>query len=105
MYIKLTKCSEPGWENYFSTLSSTRINLEQCLCRGCSVTQEEAHKIIEEEGLPEHEADDLLFDAKPSDYDQMTDYQKIIWMLGTACGCEYGFDIYDGDLDEVHCCG
>ena len=93
--VVITKCSDPGWEDSFVSLEEARVFFEGCVCKSCQVTAEEAEDIIKWAGLSEEQADDLLFDCKPPDYESFSDFRKLDWLMGTACGCEYNLDIYD----------
>ena len=84
--ITLTKESSPCWE--FKSEDPAYISwlLEQCICSGCMITKKEA----EEEG---YLLDDPEEDFRADNFYQLSDFERINWMLGTPCGLEYCCDI------------
>lgn len=97
---ELCKMSSPGW-----TLTSDHIHhilwmLDQNVCKNCKWTRADYDawrangdpEIIGEDELLEDGVNPYTFtDFIPENYDQLSDQQKIDWLLGTACGCEFDF--------------
>jgi hypothetical protein len=95
--LVLEKMSMPGWTFKSNYIEHIFWLLDQCVCSSCKMTKQE---YISHEG--EYEVDEDLeedvnpftfTEFKPETYDQWSMQEKIDWLLGTACGCEY--DFYD----------
>ena len=90
----LEKMSMPGWGFRSEHIEHIFWLLDQCVCSSCKMTKQE---YICHEG--EYEVDEglvnpfTLNDFKPETYDQWSMLEKVEWLMGTACGCE--FDFYD----------
>jgi hypothetical protein len=93
----LDKMSVPGWQFKTDHIEKVFWLLDQCVCSCCKMTKQE---YTNHEG--QYEVDEDLGgdvnpftfqDFKPETYDQWSTLEKVEWLMGTACGCE--FDFYD----------
>lgn len=89
--LVLEKLSMPGWEFKTDHIEQIFWLLDQCVCEHCKQTEAE-YKADDEE-----EYEDAWTNFKPETYDSFSLLEKVEWLMGTACGCE--FDFYD-EADE-----
>lgn len=96
----LDKMSMPGWEFKTDHLHHIVWMLDQHVCGHCKWTREDYDKwrkdnpdeILDEEGMLEDGINPYSFtDFIPENYKELPDEEKISWLLGTACGCEFDF--------------
>jgi len=90
--LVLEKMSVPGWQFKSDHIEHLLNMLEQCVCNSCKLTEEQYKQATL---TVDAEYDEYRDDFKPQTYDQYSPIEKIEWMLGTPCGCE--FDFYDED--------
>ena len=88
--LVLEKMSVPDWTFKSNHIEHIFWLLNHCVCGSCTITEEEYKKATL---TVDAEYDDYRDDFKPETYDQWSMQEKIDWLLGTACGCE--FDFYD----------
>lgn len=100
MRYTLYKMSMPGWEFKTNHLHHIVLLLDQNVCKNCKWTRTDYDawrangdpEIIDEDELLEDGVNPYTFtDFIPENYNQLSDQEKINWMLGTACGCEFDF--------------
>lgn len=97
MRYTLDKMSVPGWTFQTDHIHHVRRMLEGEVCGSCKMTQAEYDalpnkKDIEDLGLPESVNPYTYTDFFPENYNELSDDDKIGWLLNTACGCEYDFE-------------
>ena len=88
----LDKMSMPGWEFKTEHIDQVFWMLDQCVCQGCKMTEEEYRNTGEadsdtEEGVNPYTMDEF----KPETYSKWSSLEKVEWLLGTSCGCEFDF--------------
>ena len=88
----LDKMSVPGWEFKTDYIEQVFWILDQCVCSSCKVTKAE-YEGITDENLGDDINPFTFTDFRPETYDSWSVLEKVEWLLGTACGCE--FDFYD----------
>lgn len=96
----LDKLSMPGWEFKTDHLHHIVWMLDQHVCGHCKWTRED-YDAWRANGDPEIIGEDELLedginpytvtDFIPENYKELPDEDKIRWLLGTACGCEFDF--------------
>lgn len=86
----LDKMSIPGWQLKSAYIEPILEMLDQHVCSLCKMTEAEYKKATL---TVDAEYEDDYQEFKPETYDQYSPIEKIEWLLGTACGCE--FDFYD----------
>jgi hypothetical protein len=86
----LEKMSVPGWQFKSDYIEHILDMLDQHVCGLCKMTEAE-YKEATLTVDAEYEDDYNIF--KPETYSQYSPIEKIEWLLGTPCGCE--FDFYD----------
>lgn len=99
--LVLDKMSMPGWQFKSDHIEHIFWLLNQCVCDSCKLTKDEYEKSAEEvdaeypddygEGINPY----TFCEFKPETYDSFSMLEKVEWLMGTACGCE--FDFYDED--------
>jgi hypothetical protein len=82
--LVLEKISVPGWEFKTKYIDNVLWMLDQSVCQVCKMTEAEYKEFCPDENPEE---------LRPETYNQWSTLEKIEWLLGTACGCE--FDFYD----------
>lgn len=91
----LDKMSSPGWELRSEHIEHIFDMLDRHVCSGCKMTKAEyeASNIIVEEydELGEDINPYTFTEYRPETYDQWSLLEKVEWLLGTACGCEFDF--------------
>lgn len=108
MIYRLDKASNPGYTLQSEHIHWIRWMLEQGVCNECKWTK--AQYLAYTEANPDHledeeflrlEAEDMV--AKgispltfseffPENYNELSDDEKISFLLSTACGCEFWFE-------------
>ena len=95
--LVLEKMSSPGWEFKSDHIEKIFWLLDQCVCSSCKMTKLEytnhEGEYIVDENLEEDINPFTFTDFKPETYDSWSLLEKVEWLMGTACGCE--FDFYD----------
>jgi hypothetical protein len=95
----LDKMSVPGWQFKTDHIDQVFWLLDQCVCSSCKMTKQEYISHEGEYEVDEDWAEDVnpftLQDFKSETYDQWSTLEKVEWLMGTACGCE--FDFYSED--------
>lgn len=107
MIYRLDKVSNPGYTLETNHIEWIRWMLEQGVCGQCKWTK--AQYLAYMEANPEDkflrlEAEDMV--AKgispitfseffPENYNELSDKEKISFLLSTACGCEFWFEEID----------
>lgn len=98
MYI-LEKYSMPGWKLEADDIENIRWMLEQWVCDWCKWTEKDYAVLDQTEkeqwaepDTPEGVNPFTLMGFFPENYSELSDKEKIILLLNTACGCEYGFE-------------
>lgn len=86
----LEKCSLPNtWEFKSLLIEDIYEKLDSQICRGCKMTEQELRDLDDPDLDIEEEI--RLGMYKPETYDKWSALEKVEWLLGTACGCEYDF--------------
>jgi hypothetical protein len=96
----LEKMSVPGWQLKSEYIEHILEMLEAHVCGMCKQTEAQ-YKQATLTVDAEYESDWNHF--MPETYKQYSALEKIDWLLGTPCGCE--FDFYDedeGPLAEIN---
>ena len=90
----LDKMSMPGWEFKTEHIDQVLWILDQCVCQGCQMTEQDYLHTIEfssepdpEDGINPYTMDEF----KPETFNQWSALEKVEWLLGTSCGCEFYF--------------
>lgn len=86
----LEKCSLPNtWEFKSPLIEDILKKLDSSVCNGCKMTEAQVrnHCVISGEEFEEYWPKDY----KPETYDQWGSLEKVEWLLGTPCGCEFDF--------------
>ena len=100
MYI-LEKYSHPGWKLEADEITTIVWMLEKHVCKKCKWTKEQYIKHGSRENFDEFDEADMIADNMnpytftdffPENYSELTHKEKIILLLNTACGCEYGYE-------------
>lgn len=88
----LEKMSMPDWEFKSDHIEQIFWILDQSVCNHCKMTEKEYDQFILEQ---EYEVEEEFYpdDLRPETYDSWSLLEKVEWLMGTACGCE--FDFYD----------
>ena len=86
----LEKMSVPGWQFKSDYIEHLLGMLEECVCDACKVTEAQYRQATL---TVDAEYNEYRDDFKPKAYDSYSPIEKIHWLLGTPCGCEY--DFYD----------
>lgn len=90
----LEKMSTPGWEFRSDYIEQVYSQLDAHVCDSCKLTEQE-YRTATEQVDTEYE-DDSRYDDwryfKPETFSQWSKLEQIEWLLGTSCGCEFGFD-------------
>ena len=103
----LDKMSMPGWEFKTNHIEKIFWLLDQSVCSICKMTKAEYEKSDlqvdadyldeEDEGINPYTFSEFnpytFSEFKPETYDQWSMLERVEWLMGTACGCE--FDFYD----------
>ena len=84
----LEKMSVPGWEFRSEHIEHIYSQLNDHVCGMCKQTEEEYMAATKE---VDAEYEDGWDRFKPETYSQFSYQEKIDWLLGTACGCEFDF--------------
>jgi len=109
MIYRLDKASNPGYTLESEHIHWIRWMLEQGVCNQCKWTKADYEKHLaenpeyyleEQEDLREEFADmaargisPMTFsEFFPENYADLPDMQKVDFLLGTACGCEFWFE-------------
>lgn len=109
MMYRLDKASNPGYTLESEHIHWIRWMLEQGVCDQCKWTKADYEKHLvenpedyleEQEDLREEFADmaargisPLTFsEFFPENYNELSDDEKISFLLSTACGCEFWFE-------------
>jgi len=91
----LDKMSMPGWEFKTEHIEQVFWLLDQCVCSSCKMTKLEYTSHEGEYEVDENYEEDInpftFQDFKPETYDQWSTLEKVEWLMGTACGCEFNF--------------
>jgi hypothetical protein len=91
----LDKLSHPGWELRSEHIEHIFWMLDQHVCTGCKMTKEEFEASEIEVEDYEELGDDVnpytFTEYRSETYDQWSMLDKVMWLLGTACGCEFEF--------------
>ena len=89
MFI-LEKLSMPGWGFKSDHIEHIFWLLDQSVCNHCKMTEKEYQQFILEQ---EYEVEEALYpgDLLPETYNQWSLLEKVEWLMGTACGCEFDF--------------
>ena len=108
MIYRLDKASNPGYTLETNHIEWIRWMLEEGVCDSCKWTKADYEKYIaenpeelEDEEFLRLEAEDMV--AKgispltfseffPDNYKQLSDMEKVNFLLSTACGCEFWFE-------------
>lgn len=107
----LDKMSSPGWEFKTDHLHHIVWMLDKHVCSHCKWTREDydkwrkdnAAEILDEEGMLEDGINPYSFtDFIPENYNELPDEEKISWLLGTACGCEFDFIDSEDPTTGIH---
>jgi hypothetical protein len=97
--LVLEKMSMPGWEFKTDHIEHIFWLLNQCVCAKCKMTMLEytnhEGKYTVDENLQEDINPFTSTEFKPETYDSWSLLEKVEWLMGTACGCE--FDFYDDE--------
>lgn len=97
--LVLDKMSMPGWQFKSGHIEHIFWLLNQCVCDSCKMTKAEYEKSTLEVDAeyPDEDDEDInpytACEFKPETYDSWSLLEKVEWLMGTACGCE--FDFYD----------
>jgi hypothetical protein len=86
----LEKMSVPGWQLKSEYIEPLLEMLEAHVCGMCTMTEAEYKQATL---TVDAEYDDEYPQFKPDTYYSYSPIEKIDWLLGTPCGCE--FDFYD----------
>jgi hypothetical protein len=109
MIYRLDKASNPGYTLESHHIHWIRWMLEQGVCAQCKWTKadyekyaaENPEELLEEEEFLRLEFADMVekgvspltfSDFFPDNYSELTDMEKINYLLSTACGCEFWFE-------------
>lgn len=84
----LEKMSVPGWEFRSEYIESIYEQLDAHICQICKQTEAQ-YKAATKEVDAEYE--DGWNHFKPAIFSEFSYEDKIEWLLGTACGCEFHF--------------
>lgn len=97
----LDKMSSPGWEFKTDHLHHIVWMLDKHVCKECKWTREDWEHYNEFNMEPYDEMTQECLDKGmnpysycdwfPENYDELSDDDKISWLLDTACGCEFDF--------------
>ena len=91
----LDKLSYPGWEFKSNHIEHILWMLDRHICDACKITEQDYLSQAEFDFEPEEGINPYTLDEfKPETYDQWSDLEKVEWLLGTACGCEFDFKAY-----------
>lgn len=85
---KLEKMSTPGWEFRSEYIEHIYRQLNDFVCGLCKQTEAEYRKATLE---VDAEYNDDFDHFKPDNFSEFSYEEKIDWLLGTACGCEFDF--------------
>lgn len=92
----LDKLSMPGWEFKTEHIDQVFWILNQCVCQGCQMTEQEYLETGEDDSDTEEGINPYTMDEfKPETYNSWSALEKVEWLMNTSCGCE--FDFYDED--------
>lgn len=96
MRYTLDKMSSPGWVFQTDHIHHVRRMLEGEVCGSCKMTQKEYDALPNKEEIEDIDLDGrnpyTFTDFFPENYAELSDDEKIGWLLSTACGCEYDFE-------------
>lgn len=105
MYI-LEKVSSPGWKLEAEEIGYCLQFLEPSICNHCKMTKQDYDTFMDtwwaDTDHSQRDYDNEEYEPEvyfPDNYNTMTDLDKIHTLLGTACGCEFDFDIIEEDND------
>lgn len=96
----LDKMSMPGWTFKSDHLHHILWMLDKHVCGNCKWTREDYAtwrakgdpEIIDEDELLEDGINPYtLTDFIPENYSELSEQEKINWLMSTACGCEFDF--------------
>lgn len=93
--LVLEKMSMPGWQFKTDHIEQIFWLLDQCVCSSCKMSKQEYIKhegtYIVDEDIEEDINPFTFTDFKPETYDSWSLLEKVEWLMGTACGCEFDF--------------
>ena len=102
--------SSPGWQFQSDHIEHIRWMLDQHVCKNCKMSREDydawckeqVNVTTDEEWMLEEGMNPYSFtDFIPENYAELSEQDKIDWLLSTACGCEYDFtDSEDPDTGK-----
>ena len=84
----LEKMSTPGWEFRSKYIEHIYSQLDDHVCGLCKQTEAEYMAATKE---VDAEYEDGWYHFKPETFSQWGYRDKIDWLLGTSCGCEFDF--------------
>lgn len=94
-FYKLTKISKDGFSFTTSRIDWIYARLEANICSQCMWTKKDLDTYIKENKVHQDEIDYLYEHVLPDDWQSKDTYDKVMWLLGTACGCEFNLSEYD----------
>lgn len=86
----LEKMSTPGWEFRSDCIEHIYAQLDTHVCGSCKMTEEE-YRTATKQVDAEYD-DEWGHFSKPETFSQWSDLEKVEWLLGTPCGCEFDFE-------------
>lgn len=93
---ELIKLSDPGFELKTDDIRIVRNVLDGFICQSCM-------KTVSELDIKDQDPAEIKYlqnTAKPDNYDELNDQEKVNFMLGTSCGAEFMLDNTDNQEKE-----